>query len=42
MPDKAVFLIRLSLKAGIDPEAWRKGNATMLVYQAEAFEEGER
>jgi AMMECR1 domain-containing protein len=42
MPDKEVFLTRLSLKAGIDPEAWRKGNVTMLVYQAEAFEEGER
>ncbi len=42
MPDKMVFLTRLSLKAGIDPEAWRKGYVTMLIYQAEAFEEGER
>ena len=42
MPDKEVFLTRLSMKAGIDPEAWRKGNVTVLVYQAEAFEEGER
>lgn len=42
IPDKAVFLIRLAMKARIDPEALSKGNVTVLVYQAEAFEEGER
>ena len=42
MPDKEVFLTRLSMKAKLAPEAWRKGNVTVLVYQAEAFEEGER
>ena len=42
IPDKAVFLTRLSLKGRIHPEAWQKGTVTVLVYQAEAFEEGER
>ncbi len=42
MPDKEVFLTRLSMKAKLAPEAWRDQDVTVLVYQAEAFEEGER
>ncbi len=39
IPDKAGFLERLTLKAGCKPGAWREPGTTVLVYQAESFEE---
>jgi len=42
MPSRNVFLTRLSMKAGLGPQAWRQDGVSVLVYQAEAFGEGER
>jgi AmmeMemoRadiSam system protein A len=39
IPDKEAFLGELSLKAGLDREAWKSPQAKVLVYQVEAFEE---
>jgi len=39
IPDKEVFLSKLSHKAGMAPDEWRKPGLTVLTYQAEAFHE---
>jgi len=39
IPDKEIFLGELSLKAGLDREAWKSPQAKVLAYQVEAFEE---
>jgi len=39
IPDKETFLGELSLKAGLDRLAWKSPQATVLVYQVDAFEE---
>ncbi len=42
LPDKEEFLSHLSKKAGLRPNAWKVDKPTILVYQAEAFEEPEK
>jgi MEMO1 family protein len=43
IPDKVKFLDELaSQKAGLDPSAWRRSDARVLIYQAEAFQESEK
>jgi MEMO1 family protein len=39
IPDKEMFLSKLSQKAGMGPTDWRKPGLTVLTYQAEAFHE---
>ncbi|VBB42046.1 Protein Mbar_A1807 [uncultured Desulfatiglans sp.] len=39
LPRKEEFLAHLCLKAGLDAEAWRKGDLEVLTYQVQAFEE---
>lgn len=39
LPRKEEFLAHLCMKAGLDPEAWRKGGLEVLIYQVQAFEE---
>jgi AmmeMemoRadiSam system protein A len=39
LPKKEEFLTHLCLKAGLDGEAWRKGDLEVSVYQVQAFEE---
>ena len=40
IPEKAAFLGRLCLKAGLPPEAWRRTGVEVEVYTVEAFAEG--
>ena len=40
LPKKEGFLNHLCLKAGLDGNAWRKGNLEVSTYQVQAFEEG--
>ena len=42
LPDKEEFLAHLSQKAGLSATAWKDPEAKVLVYQVEAFQEGER
>lgn len=42
IPDKEDFLRRLSLKAGLPADAWRRPEATVWRFQAEVFREGEK
>jgi AmmeMemoRadiSam system protein A len=39
LPGKAEFLTHLCMKAGLDGEAWRKGDLEVSTYQVQAFEE---
>ena len=39
LPGKEEFLTHLSLKAGLDGDAWRRGDLEVSVYQVQAFEE---
>ena len=39
LPEKEDFLTHLCLKAGLEADAWRKGDLEVLIYQAQAFEE---
>jgi len=41
LPDKTEFLDHLAEKAGCAPGAWRESGTTVLIYQVEAFKEGE-
>ena len=40
LPDKEEFLTHLCLKAGLAPDAWRRGDLEVLTYQVQYFEEG--
>ena len=39
LPEKEDFLNHLCLKAGLDRNAWRKGDLEVSTYQVQAFEE---
>ena len=39
LPDKKAFLNHLCLKAGLDGNAWEKGDLEVSTYQVQAFEE---
>jgi AmmeMemoRadiSam system protein A len=39
LPSKEQFLSHLCLKAGLDEDAWRKGDLEISTYQVQAFEE---
>jgi AmmeMemoRadiSam system protein A len=39
LPDKEAFLSRLCAKAGISPDAWKKEDLEVEVYQVDAFSE---
>ncbi len=39
IPDKEEFLSRLSVKAGLRSDSWKRGDAKIFTYQAQAFEE---
>ena len=39
LPKKEEFLAHLCLKAGLSPDAWRKGDLQVSTYQVQAFEE---
>jgi len=39
LPDKKAFLNHLCLKAGLDGNAWKKGDLEVSTYQVQAFEE---
>jgi AmmeMemoRadiSam system protein A len=39
LPAKEEFLAHLCLKAGLSPDAWRKGDLQVSTYQVQAFEE---
>lgn len=39
LPDKRDFLNHLCLKAGLDGDAWKKGDLEVSTYQVQAFEE---
>ena len=39
LPQKEAFLSQLCLKAGLDGDAWEKGDLEVSVYQVQAFEE---
>jgi AmmeMemoRadiSam system protein A len=39
LPQKEAFLAQLCLKAGLDGDAWEKGDLDVSVYQVQAFEE---
>jgi AmmeMemoRadiSam system protein A len=39
LPDKKAFLNHLCLKAGLDGNAWQKGDLEVSTYQVQAFEE---
>ena len=41
LPEPEVFLSRLSQKAGLPPSAWQSPEATIQVYQVEAFKQSE-
>ena len=41
LPDQGTFLSHLSEKAGLPALAWRSPEATILVYQVEAFQQSE-
>jgi hypothetical protein len=41
IPDKAAFLSHLAQKAGCEPSAWRRPEATIATYRVESFKEGE-
>jgi len=41
IPDRVEFLDHLAEKAGLEASAWRGDGVNVLVYQAEAFSEGE-
>jgi AmmeMemoRadiSam system protein A len=41
LPDRETFLSHLSEKAGLPSSAWRSPEATILVYQVEAFQQSE-
>ncbi len=41
LPGKEDFLTHLCLKAGLDGDAWRRGDLEVSTYQVQAFEEGE-
>lgn len=42
LPDPELFLGRLCLKMGLDPEAWRDRHLKVETYQAEKFTESDR
>ena len=39
LPDKEEFLAHLCLKAGLDPDTWKREKLEVLTYQVQAFEE---
>jgi AMMECR1 domain-containing protein len=39
LPEKEAFLSQLCLKAGLDGNAWEKGDLEVSVYHVQAFEE---
>lgn len=39
LPDKVTFLQQLSLKAGLDPDAWKDQNTEIYVFQVQEFHE---
>ena len=39
LPDKKDFLTHLCLKAGLEGDAWKRGNLEVSTYQVQAFEE---
>ncbi len=39
LPDKESFLEHLCMKAGLSPDAWRRGSLEVQTYQAQYFEE---
>lgn len=39
LPDKKEFLTHLSLKAGLEGDAWKEGDLEVSTYQVQAFEE---
>lgn len=39
LPDKENFLVHLCLKAGLEGNAWKKGDLEISTYQVQAFEE---
>jgi AMMECR1 domain-containing protein len=39
LPGKEEFLAHLCLKAGLDEDAWKKGDLEVYTYQVQAFEE---
>ncbi len=39
LPGKEDFLGHLCMKAGLNPDEWKKGNLEIEIYKAEAFEE---
>jgi len=39
LPDKKEFLTHLCMKAGLDGDAWKKGDLEVSTYQVQAFEE---
>ena len=41
LPRKEDFLTHLCLKAGLDGDAWRRGDLEVSTYQVQAFEEEE-
>jgi AmmeMemoRadiSam system protein A len=42
LPDKVAFLNSLAQKAGCEPSAWRGPGTSILIYEVESFQEGER
>lgn len=42
IPEPAEFMDQLTLKAGLPRSAWRSGDAVVLTYQVESFEEDPR
>lgn len=41
LPDKEEFLNHLAEKAGCEPSAWCRANASVLIYQVESFKESD-
>lgn len=39
LPEKETFLSHLCMKAGLSPDAWRRGDLEILTYQVQYFEE---
>ncbi len=39
LPDKVTFLQQLSLKAGLDPDAWKDPNTEIYVFEVQEFHE---
>jgi AMMECR1 domain-containing protein len=40
LPDKEEFLGHLCMKAGLNPDEWKKGRLKVQTYQVQYFEEG--